>query len=368
VWAIKRSGANVNTNGKDLAEEIECFREVPEHHEPVEPYFGIDLRPGQTLDGRFLLGQPLSNTGMATIFQAEDIQDHHQIVAVNVPHLRYEADPTFFSRFQREEEIGRKLDHPFILRFMPVEKKSRLYIVTEYLRGCTLAHLLHIRRSLSEKDALRIASLVCQVLQHMHERGIIHRDMKPGNIMICRDRTIRIMDFGIASASASRKLTLAGSLCSPLGTPEYMAPEQVKNKRTDERTDVYGLGAVLYEMLTGQPPFQNEDCWVAMSHRVTGDPVAPRKLNPNLSAQAEEIVLHALQRHPEDRYATANAFKAELDAPQTVFVSGYCDRLQSPRWKLGLRETPLIAGTLVGLGFVTLQVLVFLVLRHVLRR
>jgi len=358
----------VNTDTKDLSEQIECFRDVPEHHDPVEPYFGLNLRPGQTLDGRFLLGEPISNNGMATIFKAEDIQNHHQLVAIKVPHMHYEADPTFFSRFQREEEIGCRLDHPFILKFVPVSKKSRPYIVTEYLRGCTLAHFLNPGRPVPEQDALGIASLICQALQHMHELGIVNRDLKPGNIMIFRDRTLRVMDFGIASASASRKITIAGKLSSPLGTPEYMAPEQVKGDHTDERTDIYSLGAILYEMLTGVLPFPHDNCWVAMSNRVTGDPIALRKLNPNLSTQAEEIVLHALQRSPADRYLTVAAFKAELDAPQSVFVSGYCNRLQSPRWKLGMRETPLIAGTLAGLGFITLQVLGFLLLRHVLRR
>jgi len=358
----------VSATGGKLTGEIECFEDVPDHHDPVEPYFGLDLRPSQTLDGRFVLGETISNSGMATIFKAKDLQDGDQPVAVKVPHLKYEADPNFFSRFQREEEIGRKLDHPFILRFFTVEKKSRPYIVTEYLQGCTLAHLLSTNGLLPEKDALGIASLICLALQHMHERGVIHRDLKPGNIMVCRDRTIRIMDFGIASASNSRKLTVAAGLSTPLGTPEYMAPEQVKNERTDERTDIYSLGAFLYEMLTGVVPFQNDNCWVAMSNRVTGDPVAPRKLRPSISPQAEEIVLHALQRDPGDRYPTVTAFKAELDAPQTVFVSGYVNRLQPPHWKLGMRETPLIAGTLVGVGFVTLQVLAFLVLRHVLRR
>jgi serine/threonine protein kinase len=357
----------VNTNGEGLPGQIECFREVPDHHDPVEPYFGLSLRSGQTIDGRFLLGEPISHSGMATIFKAKDIQDCDRLVAVKVPHLKFEADPNFFSRFQREEEIGRKLDHPFILKFHSLEKKSRPYIVTEYLQGCTLAHLLSINRLLPEQDALGIASLLCQALQHMHQRGVIHRDLKPGNIMVCRDRTIRIMDFGIASASTSRKLTLGGGFSTPLGTPEYMAPEQVKNECTDERTDIYSLGAVLYEMLTGTIPFQNDDCWITMSNRVTGDPIAPRRVNPGISTQAEEIVLHALQRNPLDRYPTVTAFKAELDAPQTVFVSGYCNRLQSPRWKLGMRETPLIAGTLAGLGFITLQVLAFFLLRHVLK-
>jgi serine/threonine-protein kinase len=358
----------MNPNGKRVTDEISCFNDVPDYHDPVEPYFGLDLRPGQTLDGRFLLGEPISNHGMATIFRAKDLHDHGQAVAIKVPHLKYEADPAFFSRFEREEQIGRKLDHPLILKFIPVEKKSRPYIVTEYLRGCTLAHLLASGRPLPEKDVLGIASLVCDAVQFMHGRGVVHRDLKPGNIMICPDRTIRVMDFGIASASASRKITLSGRLSSPLGTPEYMAPEQVQNQTTDERTDIYSLGVILYEMLTGVLPFQHENCWVSMSSRVTGDPVAPKKLKPEISSQAEEIVLHAMQRTPADRYPTIQAFKAELDAPKNVFVSGYCNRLQSPRWRMGMRETPFIVGVLISVVFISLQVAGFLVLRHLLKR
>jgi len=240
--------------------------------------------------------------------------------------------------------------------------------VTEYLRGCTLSHLLALRRPLPEKDALGILSLVCEAVQYMHEHGVVHRDLKPGNIMVCSDRTIRIMDFGIASTFGSRKITINGRLAPFLGTPEYMAPEQVKNERTDERTDIYSLGAMLYEMLTGALPFPHENCWVSMSNRVTGDPVAPRKLNSEISAPAEEIVLHAMQRDPSNRYATIKELKAELDAPEKVFVSGYRNRLQAPRWRMGFRETPVLVGTLLALGFIAFQVLAFLILSRVLKR
>lgn len=358
---------NMTATPNDSFDEISCFRDLPEHQETVEPTFASELRPGVLLDGRFLIGGPINRSGMATIYQAQDTLDHHQVVAIKVPHLRYEADPNFFWRFQREEEIGCKLDHPFILKFIPVEKKSRPYLVTELLRGCTLALLLDVKRPLPEKDALRITSLICDALQHMHERGVVHRDLKPGNIMVCRDRSIRIMDFGIASAADSRKITLHG-LTATMGTPEYMSPEQVKNERTDERSDVYCLGAVLFEMLTGVVPFQNENCWITMNHRVTGDPAAPRKLNPHLSRQAEEIVLHALQRNPADRYQTVAEFKTELDAPAKVFVSGYCDRLQKPGWHFSYRTTPILFGVLIGISFIALQVLGFLLLRHLLAR
>ncbi|MBU6401667.1 MAG: serine/threonine protein kinase [Verrucomicrobia bacterium] len=354
-------------DGKARLDELAWLRDVPEHPDALEPYFGPELRPGFVLDGRFVIGGPISRSGMATIYQAQDALDHHRLVAVKVPHLSYEADPNCFSRFQREEEVGLGLNHPFVLKFIPVEKKSRPYLVTEYLHGWTLLHLLSAMHPLPEQDALKIASLVCDALQHLHQRGVIHRDLKPGNIMICRDRTIRVMDFGIASSAAARKITISG-LTATLGTPEYMSPEQVKNERGDERSDIYGLGTVLYEMLTGAVPFQHENCWVTMNRRVTGDPVAPRTLNPQLSPQAEEIVLHALQRAPADRFQTAAEFKNALDAPDRVRVTGYCDRLQAPCWRLSLRETPVLAGTLLGVGFLALQVLGFLLLRHLLAK
>ena len=221
------------------------------------------------------------------------------------------------------------------------------------------------------RDALRIASLLCDALKHMHERGVIHRDLKPGNIMICRDRTIRLMDFGdiASSAGSHRKITLHGFTGHTMGTPEYMSPEQVKNEQGDQRSDVYSLGAMLYEMLTGAIPFDNDNRWLCMTDRVTGDPIAPRKINPALSPHAEEIVLHAMQRDPADRYPTVAAMKAELEAPHDVQVTGYCDRLQAPRWRLSLRDTPVIAGSLLAAGFhpADLQVVAFLLLRHFMK-
>lgn len=353
----------MNFKGSSRPEDLACFRDVPEHHDPVEPTFGPQLQPGYLLDGRFLIGEPLSRSGMATIYKAEDAHHGNQAVAVKVPHLQYESDPTFHSRFKREEEIGRQLDHPYLLKFVHVEKKSRPYIVTEYLPGCTLAHLMNAMRPLPEKDALKIASLICEALHHMHWRGVVHRDLKPGNIMVCRDRTIRLMDFGIATSTSMRRITLVG-INSSMGTPDYMAPEQVSNRQTDERTDIYSLGVILYEMLAGSVPFRNENPWISMNNRVTGDPEAPRKLNPAISRQAEEIVLHAMQREPGNRYQTAAAMKVDLDAPERVQVTGLCERLQPPHWKFGFRTTPILFGIALGLGFIIFQVLLFLLLRH----
>jgi len=302
---------------------------VPEYHDPV-PRARTPFGPGDVLDDRFRILEILSRSGMGTVFKAEDTHEQNRFVAVKVPHPECESDPAFISRFQREEKIGLELRHPFILKVVPVERKNnRSYIVTEYLRGCTLEHLLKAMRPLPEKDALKIASLICEALQYMHDHGVIHRDIKPQNVMICCDGTIRVMDFGIARKMATRRLTLGGADTS-LGTPDYMAPEQVQGKRGDARTDLYNLGALLYEMLTGTTPFPIENAWAAMHARVTADPVAPRKLNRELSPQAEEIVLRALQRDPAQRYPTAAAMKAELDRPEQVRVTGLGERLQEP--------------------------------------
>ncbi len=343
-------------------EEISYYRGVPTYHKPANPPTGYDLQPGQTLDSRFFITETISRSGMATIFKATDLKTK-ETVAVKVPFMEFESDPGFYSRFQREEEIGLRLNHPYILKFIPEEEgehRSRPYIVTEYLRGYTLAHLLNSMRPMPEKDALKLASRICDALAHMHDHNVIHRDLKPQNIMICYDGALRIMDFGIAKSEEGRRITFAG-FSPAVGTPDYMAPEQIKGKRGDERTDIYSLGAMLYEMVVGETPFEGENLFVVMNARVTGDPVAPRKRNPNVSPQVEEIILHAMERDPGKRYPKAAAMKTELVNPlATVQLTGRCDRLKAPsamtergkntRWMvLGVAVALIVLGLLVWL-------------------
>jgi serine/threonine protein kinase len=301
----------------------------------------------------------ISRSGMATIYRATDRQTK-QMVAVKVPYMQFESDPGFFSRFQREEEIGLKLQHPNILKFFPVEKKSRPYIVTEYLRGYTLGHLLNSIRPMPVSDALKLTSNICDALAYLHGMGVVHRDLKPANIMMCYDGTIRLMDFGIAR-SEGRRITYTG-FTPALGTPDYMAPEQVKGKRGDARTDIYSLGAMLYEMVTGRTPFEGETPLLVMNARLVGDPVAPRKLEPNLPPQVEEIVLHAMEQDPSDRYRSAAEMKTEIDDPDSVTVTGRAERLQAPTpWKRSwTKHRSIIVSTLVLL--VVLAVFFFLLI------
>jgi len=192
-----------------------------------------DLRPGHVLDGRFAITQVLSRGGMSTIFKAEDLLQGCRPVALKVPLQKLGLDPNHMPRFQREEEIGRRINHPYVMRFpRGVGKKSRPYLVMEYLEGQTLSELLKRVRPLPEPDAVKIASRVCEALDYMHRQGVVHRDLKPQNVMLCNDGSIRIMDFGIAKALASRRLTFVG-FTPAMGTPDYMAPEQVRGSRGD---------------------------------------------------------------------------------------------------------------------------------------
>jgi serine/threonine protein kinase len=343
--------------------DVVCCQDIPEIRGSIEPSAEPQLALNEVLDGRFLVREIIGRSGMATIYRAADLQHGRRDVALKVPLMSVESDPVCFTRFRHEEEIGLKLSHPFLLQFFPVPgEKSRPYLVMEFLRGCTLAHLGYETRPLAEADALKIVALVGEAVGQMHDHGFVHRDLKPGNIMICCDRTVRVMDFGLASPPLRHRHALA-RLTPIFGTPEYMAPEQVEHGPIDERTDIYGLGAILYELLTGAVPFRQEDPWESAYQRTTGDPIAPRTLNPALSPQAEEIVLHALQRKPGDRYPSMAAFKADLDAPARVQVTGYSQRLRPPRWKLSIQGTPVLAGLLIGLGAIVFFVVLFLLLR-----
>jgi serine/threonine-protein kinase len=304
-----------------------------------------EIGADKVLDYRFQITELISQSGMGTIFKAID-RNTGRTVAIKIPHLSAESDPGFYQRFEREEKIGLALDHPGIMHVIAVEKKSRPYLVMEYLDGQTLRQRLS-SGSMDLDEAVRFAMRICDVLDYMHSHKVIHRDLKPENIMLCVDGSIRIIDFGIAKVAGHRRLTFGG-FTHALGTPDYIAPEQVKGKRGDERTDIYSFGAMLYEMTTGSAPFNGESPYQIMNARLSSDPAAPHKRNPAISAQLEEIILHAMERDPSDRFSRAADMKRELEAPETVELTGRKDRLQPlSQWRMRWRSMRVAVWTML---------------------
>jgi serine/threonine-protein kinase len=294
-----------------------------------------ELDVGMLLDDRFELAELVARSYQALIFKARD-RATGNTVAVKAPLMSVESDLAGFERFQRENKIGEQLDHPSILKFIPVEEKSRPYLVMEFVEGETLNALMIRTGPMPENEAARIAGIVCDALDYLHRKGIAHRDIKPENVILCRDGSYRLIDFGLACTARSRRLTFA-KLSSVMGTPDYIAPERAQGKRGDHRSDVYSLGAILYQMMTGVPPFEGENPFVVMNARLIGDPISPRTRRPDMSPAMEEIILHAMERDPAKRYESALAMKEELENRGTVSLTQRHLRLQaSTPWRARL--------------------------------
>jgi serine/threonine-protein kinase len=321
-----------------------------------------DPAPGDVIDGRFAILECIGRGGMASVYRATDMTTG-DVVALKVPFFEFESDPAFYSRFLREQQIGQSLDHPSIVKMLHVNGQSRPYVAMEYVDGETLWDRLQRDRPMPLGEAVRIAVDTCKGLEYLHQNSVVHRDLKPANIMLCRDESVRIMDFGLALSGAARRLTFAG-FAGHAGTPHYMAPEQVKGRRGDARTDLFALGAILYEMTTGHLPYDEQPDDYSMIHaRLVGDPKAPRAHNQAITLQLEEIMLRALERHPEDRYQSAADFKTDLLDPASVTITGRARRLTVPTMRAQWKR---FAG-IVGVALIA-PVVLFYILLLLLRR
>jgi eukaryotic-like serine/threonine-protein kinase len=309
------------------------------------------LRPGDQLDHYRIEGL-VSRSGMASIFRATDMRNGRP-VAIKVPHPEMEADPVLFERFEREIEIGEKLDHPGVMKVLEEGDRSRVYMVMEWVEGRLLRQILHEQAKLPIERAIGITIAICDALDYIHRNGVVHRDLKPENIMIDGNDNIKLIDFGIAARSGARRLTFA-KLSQVMGTPDYISPEQVKGKRGDGRSDIYALGAMLYEMVTGKPPFTGPNPFAIMNDRLLNNPVPPRELNPEISPPLQEVIYRALEREPQNRYATANEFAWDLEHLDQV---GVADRPELRDWKS--RRTPWVRQVLFYVAMALIPIVIF---------
>ena len=318
------------------------------------------LESGTQIDS-YRIVAPVARSGMASIFRATDVRDNRQ-VALKIPHPDMEADPILFDRFQRESGIGEKLNHPKVMRVYGNEKRSRIYMVMEWCEGRLLRQILDEGR-MTQDRAVRIAVAVLDALEYIHANGVVHRDLKPENIMVDHQDNIKLIDFGIASDSAARRLTYA-NFTATLGTPNYISPEQVKGKRGDGRTDIYSMGIILYEMLPGKQPFSGSSPMAVMNDRLLNYPLPPTIANSAISPQLQEVLYRALERDPKNRYSKARDFQWDLEHLDQVGVE---DRIELRDWskrKSHLSRKILYFSALALIPVVVLALMFLLARRH----
>ena len=274
---------------------------------------------------RYQLVEQIGRGGMAEVWSAHDNRLGRH-VAVKLLRTDLARDPSFQARFKREAQSSASLNHPAIVSVYDTGEDSALdpygspapqpYIVMEQVHGRTVKQILQESSPLDIDDAMRITVGVLDALQYSHRGGIIHRDIKPGNVMVTDAGEIKVMDFGIARAIADTSATMTGTN-AVMGTAQYLSPEQARGETVDERSDLYSAGCLLYELLTGRPPFVGENALALAYQHVGETPRPPSSLNPEVPADLDTVVLHALAKAREDRYQDAPAFVADLDRVAT---------------------------------------------------
>ena len=275
----------------------------------------ISVRAGDKLD-HFQIERLVARSGMASIFQGTDLNTG-QTVAIKIPHPEMECDPIYFERFQREEEIGKKLDHPGVMKVFPNDDRSDLYIVMEWVHGKLLREIMATTGKMPPQRAIGLVVKICRALDHIHSHGVVHRDLKPENIMVDENDSIKIIDFGISANTGARRITFA-KLTETMGTPDYISPEQVKGGRGDARSDVYAVGVMLYEMLTGKTPFHADTMMATIFRRTQEKARPPVELDPAIPQQINDVVVKCLATEPEERFQSAGEILVALGRQSTT--------------------------------------------------
>ncbi|GAA3212853.1 Stk1 family PASTA domain-containing Ser/Thr kinase [Actinocorallia longicatena] len=271
------------------------------------------------LGGRYELGGVIGRGGMAEVYRARDLR-LDRTVAIKTLRADLARDPTFLARFRREAQSAASLNHPSVVAVYDtgedeMDGQPIPYIVMEYIEGHTLRELIRPEggqeRRLRPERALEITDGILRALDYSHRGGIIHRDIKPANVMLTRGHEVKVMDFGIARAMSDSAATMTAT-AQVIGTAQYLSPEQARGERVDARSDLYSTGCVLYELLTGRPPFQGDSPVAIAYQHVREEPIPPSQLDPEIPQWADRIVLKAMAKDPAHRYQSASEFRADI--------------------------------------------------------
>lgn len=265
------------------------------------------MRSGERINDRYRIEQQIGSGGMANVYRAHD-EILNRTVAIKVLRSEFSHNEQFIRRFEREAHAATSLNHPNIVAIYDVgDERDIYYIVMEYVDGMTLKQYLQ-EEYISVDEALRIMGQICDAIDHAHANRIIHRDIKPQNMMIDQKGSVKVTDFGIAVAMSNATLTHTMSV---LGSVHYFSPEQARGKFADEKSDIYSLGAVLYELVTGRVPFIGETPVAVALQHLQDDPIRPMDLNPNIPQALENCIMQALAKSPGARHASVAAFKKD---------------------------------------------------------
>lgn len=270
----------------------------------------MDSNIGKKLDGRYEITELIGVGGMADVYKAVDVMEN-RVVAVKILKDEFSQNEEFLRRFRNESKAIAVLSHPNIVKIYDVGFTDEIqFIVMEYIDGITLKEFIEQQGVLRWKDALHFVTQILRALQHAHDKGIVHRDIKPQNIMLFADGTIKVMDFGIARFSRVDGKTISDKT---IGSVHYISPEQARGDMTDERSDIYSVGVMLYEMLTGRKPFDGENpVAIALKH-MQENAVPPSEIMPSIPEALEEIVIHAMEKNPARRYQSAAEMIKDID-------------------------------------------------------
>jgi eukaryotic-like serine/threonine-protein kinase len=300
--------------------------------------------PGTQID-HYEIIRMIGHGGMNHVYLARDLNNQQQVV-LKFPNDDLIGNIAVFERYKRETEIGCLLQHPHIQHLLNNdEQRSEHYLVVEYIQGRTLREVLeeYGARPMPPDEAIRIALQICDALSYAHKHGVFHRDIKPENIMVLANGDIKIIDFGIALLEGARRVTWRG-LSGSVGTPDYMAPEQLRGERGSAGSDIYAVGAMLYEMLCGHPPFEGENVFAIMNQHATQDPPSILQCNPTLSPKLATVVMRAIRRDPAKRYASIDDMMHDLQHLDEVAPVSYSPEVPkaSSRYRQALVITLLI--------------------------